>query len=228
MSHLMTALAMKQEGLKPTTKIVLYWIADHHNGETGKCVPSHRRLSKLCGISRQSVINHIQILEEKGLIKSEQRVRENGSGTSNSYLLTLSEVVNNLDTPCTKSVHPRVKKDDTPNLGTNNLGIEPKIFGDQGFQDFWERYPRKIGKGNARKAFQSAIKKVDLSKILNSVDDFALLADSREQKFIPHPATWLNQERWDDEIHNEDKKQTTTDYLNNLFSEPKDIKRIGK
>ena len=35
MSHYMTALAMKQKGLKPATKIVLYWIADHHNGETG-------------------------------------------------------------------------------------------------------------------------------------------------------------------------------------------------
>jgi hypothetical protein len=40
MSHYMTALAMKQRGLKPAAKIVLYWLADHHNGETGRCFPS--------------------------------------------------------------------------------------------------------------------------------------------------------------------------------------------
>ena len=43
MSHYMTALAMKQKGLKPAAKVVLYWIADHHNGETGQCNPSIKR-----------------------------------------------------------------------------------------------------------------------------------------------------------------------------------------
>ena len=36
----MTALAMKQQGLRPATKVVLYWIADHHNSETGDCFPA--------------------------------------------------------------------------------------------------------------------------------------------------------------------------------------------
>ena len=35
----MTALAMKQQGLRPATKVVLYWIADH-NSETGDCFPA--------------------------------------------------------------------------------------------------------------------------------------------------------------------------------------------
>ena len=44
MSHYWTALAMKQKGLQPSTKIVLYWLADHHNGVSGLCIPSQKRL----------------------------------------------------------------------------------------------------------------------------------------------------------------------------------------
>ena len=65
----MTALAMKQTNLKPATKIVLYWIADHHNGETGECFPSINRLAQLCEMSRRSVETHILTLEQEGLLE---------------------------------------------------------------------------------------------------------------------------------------------------------------
>lgn len=226
MSHFMTALAMKQEGLKPITKIVLYWIADHHNGETGKCMPSHSRLSRLCEISRQSVINHISILEQRGLIRSEPRVRENGSDTSNSYTLMLSEGVNNIDPPCKKYGHTPVKIGYTLNLGNNNLGKEPEVICSGDFDNFWSKYPRKIGKGNARKAFLSASRKVSTEVIFLAVDAYAASVIGKEAKFIPHPATWLNQERWDDEIQNENSRPTTTDYLNSLFNGPSDVQKL--
>ena len=65
MSHYMTALAMKQQGLRPATKVVLYWIADHHNSETGDCFPSINRLAVLCEMSRRSVETHITALEDQ-------------------------------------------------------------------------------------------------------------------------------------------------------------------
>ena len=55
MSHYMTALAMQQKGLKPATKIVLYWIADHHNSETGACFPSLSTLADECEMSKRAV-----------------------------------------------------------------------------------------------------------------------------------------------------------------------------
>lgn len=69
------------------------------------------------------------------------------------------------------------------------------------FDRFWAAYPRKTAKGKARVAFARARTKVTLERML------AALAWQREQtawlqdggRFIPHPATWLNQERWDDE-----------------------------
>lgn len=91
MSHYMTALAMKQKGLKPSAKIVLYWLADHHNGETGQCNPSFRRLSECCEMSRRSIIDHIAALEELGLVTVEHCRREKGGKSANKYRLNLTE-----------------------------------------------------------------------------------------------------------------------------------------
>jgi hypothetical protein len=61
-------------------------------------------------------------------------------------------------------------------------------------------YPRKVGKAAARKAWTKAARDTDPSLILEGVKRYAndpnLPAD---RSFIPHPSTWLNGGRWDDE-----------------------------
>ena len=104
----MTALAMQQKGLKPATKIVLYWIADHHNSETGACFPSLSKLADECEMSKRAVQGHIDTLSQAGLIQRLQRSRTNGSQTSNGYSLNL-----------TKQPWQNLP---AHNLGTNNLG----------------------------------------------------------------------------------------------------------
>jgi hypothetical protein len=66
------------------------------------------------------------------------------------------------------------------------------------FEAFWATYPRRAGKGAARKAWESAIGKASWQEILLAASTFA--ADpNRDPEFTPHPATWLNQERWNDD-----------------------------
>ena len=93
MSHYMTALAMKQAGLKPATKIVLYWLADHHNSDTGRCFPSLSRLAKLCEMSKRSVQTHLGELQSRGFVKIHENMR-NGVQTSNDYELLLEGAQN--------------------------------------------------------------------------------------------------------------------------------------
>ena len=121
----MTALAMRQTGIKPAAKIVLYWLADHHNGETGQCNPSINRLAKCCEMSRRSVENHLQTLQDAGLIKVSNKFREQGGQTSNIYTLCMIDTpTQNLRTPHAKSAQGDAQKLRTMNLGTSNLGIE--------------------------------------------------------------------------------------------------------
>lgn len=207
MSHHMTALAMKQVGLKPATKIVLYWLAEHYNGETRECFPSHKRLALLCEMTERSIRTHIEFLEKAGLLTKRENYRSNGSQTSNNYDLHLTETYTprkNIPTPLENISDPPQKNLPTLNLGSNNLVNEQYIndldHADLDFNRFYALYPRKIGKEAARKAFEKSLKKAPSQKIIEAADQFALACKGKEKKFIPYPATWLNQGRWDDEI----------------------------
>jgi len=66
------------------------------------------------------------------------------------------------------------------------------------FEQFWNVCPRKIGKGAARKAYASAIKKIAPDVLLNEMRRYASSRKGTDEKFTVYPATWLNQERWAD------------------------------
>ena len=211
MSHYMTALAMQQKGLKPATKVVLYWLADHHNSETGLCFPSLGILAEECDLDRSTVIRHIAILEGKGLLMRVHRKRNNGSSTSNGYQLLLEkQPVAKYHPPRRKMRPPPVANCDPLNLVSNNLGnITNNISAI--FDDLWAIYPKKVGKGQARKAFNAALRKVDQDKIQHSLSLFVRSWGNQDKKFMPHLATWLNGERWDDEIQQPSLQDMTSD-----------------
>ena len=68
------------------------------------------------------------------------------------------------------------------------------------FERFWLAYPRKIGKADARKAFAKV--KMPIETLLSAIDQQTRSEQwTRENgRFIPNPATWLNQGRWEDEL----------------------------
>ena len=76
------------------------------------------------------------------------------------------------------------------------------------FEIFWQAYPRKIGKGAARVKFVAAMKsktpseKNELTEdMINTIELFKGSPQWSKDNgaYIPHPATWINQERWHDE-----------------------------
>lgn len=71
---------------------------------------------------------------------------------------------------------------------------------EQHFESFWEVYPRRIAKKEAMKKFARAVKDgADPQKIITAATTYATTQKGKEQKYIAHPTTWLNQGRWDDE-----------------------------
>jgi len=75
------------------------------------------------------------------------------------------------------------------------------------FDEFWSLYPRKIAKTTARKAWckLSAEQQLMAAKAIDTHCQY-WSAKETELEYIPHPATWLNQERWEDEFVIEPKK----------------------
>lgn len=73
MSHEATNWAIKQRGLKPTTKIVLWHLCDRFNPDFG-CFPSQDRLAHDCEISRSTLNDHLGQLEAVGLLRRVPRL----------------------------------------------------------------------------------------------------------------------------------------------------------
>jgi len=78
------------------------------------------------------------------------------------------------------------------------------------FLEFWERYPKKVGKGDAFKAWRKVNPGSELkAKILWAVDQQSRSEQWQRDggQYVPNPATWLNQARWDDELEKPESAQ---------------------
>lgn len=72
-----------------------------------------------------------------------------------------------------------------------------------GFAKFWSHYPKKKAKPQAEKAWKKINPDHSLfNKIMESLGKHCVSKDwlKDDGQFIPHPATWLNQARWEDEV----------------------------
>ena len=87
-----------------------------------------------------------------------------------------------------------------PTHSPNTLKSEKSQQISAEFEVFWKVYPRKVGKGDARKKYILARKKIELDALISAVERYAETAKDVDPQYIPHPATWLSKERFFDEI----------------------------
>ena len=69
------------------------------------------------------------------------------------------------------------------------------------FEVFWATYPRRLAKKDAEKAWRRipvSMQNDVIAALKNHVK--AWQQKGTEKQFIPYPASWLNGERWHDEI----------------------------
>ena len=74
--------------------------------------------------------------------------------------------------------------------------VKTKAAINDGFDIFWNSYPKKIGKDKARGLWKS--KKPNLDEALKAIS-WQVNSKSWQDGFIPNPATYLSQGRWKDE-----------------------------
>lgn len=83
----------------------------------------------------------------------------------------------------------------------------PPIVPQGTFERFWQAYPKKVGKEAAYKAFMK-IRGVSVETMLKAIETQRRSDQWRNDngRFIPNPATWLNQGRWEDELVQTERK----------------------
>lgn len=148
--------------------------------------------SGVCVVRDWKINNYIQRDRYSPTLYAEEKSQLESS-KNGRYLLT--------DTRCIQTVS---KPDTQVRIGKDNIISSPSAQrvgkgNDAFFSEFWEAYPRKAGKGAAQKAFSKV--KVPLDTLLTALEQQKRSDQWNRDggQYIPYPATWLNQRRWEDE-----------------------------
>jgi len=182
-------------------KLVLLGIANHL-GDHGAW-PSISTLARYANSSERSVKRDIQELVELGELKVElQNAPTKTQYKTNLYWITIVPGV----TDSASGVTDWVSRGDssgksgvTP-VGTQNINItikEPSLKSDiEGFDKFWNYYPKKVAKADALKAWKQATKRKTADELIELAKAYS---ESKlpDQQYIPYPASWLNKELYD-------------------------------
>jgi hypothetical protein len=146
----------------------------------------------ICVIRHWRVHNYIQRDRYQETVYSEEFKRLN----------IVENGVYELDTKCIQNVS---NVDTQVRLGKVRIGKVKPPLPPKGelFGLFWKSYPKRVGKGAAEKAFKKINpSKEALHQMLEAIEK-AKKSDQWKKdggQFIPYPATWLNQKRWEDEV----------------------------
>lgn len=210
----------------PSCVTVYALLALHADRHSDECWPSLRSMGERLGASTDTVRRRVRELQTVGAITVTERQRGDGSQASNLY--TVHQVPPTPGTAATgaPSSAARAASQQREALNQNQ---EPEPSEPQntdtaaaalplplpppepapakpdklaGFDEFWQAYPRKIAKGNARKAWPRAVKAAGSPEVLRqAADAFAVhvKAEGTAPQYVPHAASWLNAERWADE-----------------------------
>lgn len=179
--------------------------------ESGICVIKHWRIHNLIRVDRYSETEYKQ---EKSML----------ADNNGKYELGTQNVIPIGNQRCTQVRVGKVRED--------KISID--IDKETTFEQFWNCYPKKISKKDAIKAWNK-IQLVDVlfEKIMvgltNAIKSVDWVKDGG--KYIPHPATWLNGERWNDIVEEAQtdlftgkqpyKKESHMDMINSLLEECK-------
>ncbi len=170
-----------------------------------------KRGQKLTGIFSLSKQTGLSVRQVRTSLDKLKLTGELTSKTTNKYsILTLLnyDEYQTIDKQVDKRVTNERQTNDkqtTTNNNDNNVIKKKKINKKEKFENkfliFWDLYPRKISK---TKAYTSWLKlsEEEKDKCILVIPDHTQQEQWLENdgKFIPHPTTWLNGGRWEDDI----------------------------
>lgn len=217
----LAAIADKRHTLR--TLKVFAAICSFRRDSADCCVEAGRdEIASRCGFNASVVSTTTTELQRLGWL-TKQGI--GGRGLKTTYMITIPETVSTSETvtesetvlkyetvseskTVTESVSKTVPESGTPlyirEVNREKRSAKPADSEPEVFAEFWQQYPHKVAKPAALKAWNK------LKPSGRLLDD--LMAGLATQKnsdqwrknggeFIPHPATWLNNRRWEDESH---------------------------
>lgn len=133
--------------------------------------------------------------------------------SKNQYSSNIIAIVKNTKAP-TKALDKALSKHSQKQhtkQGQSTVSIDKQVTSNKeqltinniDFNIFWDLYDKKVGDKNLCKKKWLKLSDEDMNKIISILPEWK--SQFKDKQFQPYPATFLNQERWNDEI-----KKTST------------------
>jgi len=164
----------------------------------GQVLASEKFLAERWQWSREKVRNYLSLISSK----TRQQII-----WKKSNVCSVVEIVNwplyqqDRTADRTTEKHQTGQQKNTPkNVENVKKGKKKSLYTDD-FEKFWLVYPRKNGKGKAFESWDSIGDLPPVDAVIQSVETHIRSEQWRRDRgqYIPMPATWLNQRRWEDE-----------------------------
>lgn len=170
-------LIAKRGDLLPHTKLVLLTLSLHMTERGDVAYPPMETLAQETGLSEKAVEKHLAFAESAGMLTRE----------------LLGHSARHWNGPAALAVAP-VSEKAAPLPSPSDALFEEQFTG------FWDAYPLRKGKEQAKKALRKALTKTDFETILEGAIayDEECAAKGTEEKYIKFAQGWLNGERWKD------------------------------
>lgn len=205
-------------------------LVKYANWQSKEAYPSRATLANLMGCTVRTLDRAKDELVAAGALIYKKRFIGNVPTSNLYHVITASPVESNNSLGGVKNDTKGGVKNDTKGEVKNDILTRPIINDNQSltkkidslndFEKFWEIYPRHASKSTAMVSFQKALKKTTLEIIIESAFKYSN-DPNREERFTAHASTWLNQERWDDDLlpsNNQSKPKGQT-FLENFRQE---------
>lgn len=207
-----------EHGLTHGQKSVLIAIANYAD-EAASAYPGIKRLARMTGMSERGVQYALRELEASGFVHTVEQFRTDGyrGQTTNRYYLARNpgavsapgggaavapEGVHGLRGGGASGAPQDTKRTHTPpDGGARARATRGEIEPTPEFEAFWDAYGKKVKRPDALKAWVKAIKKATPEQITAAAVAYrAALERLGKLDYLPHPATWLNGEQWNDDL----------------------------
>ena len=192
------------------------------SGRDGYCYASNSYFSKAYGVSDVSIQNWLKNLKDCGYIQVSVNYKADSKEVNKRIITPIKEKFitppRNLGDPTKKSwsphqeilvennnsysyqyssntsTHKELKESNNKSIST----VDSPLGND--FERFWNSYPKKVGKPYARQVFMKKVKHNDMPSLLEGLERYKGSKQWKDSQYIPNPSTFINQERWKDEV----------------------------
>ena len=140
--------------------------------------------------------------------KNSENIRKRWNTTEKECIQNDTNVYDRVpsDTNCTHTdtdtdTDTEDSKESNKNNRDINISCSKQASNDYDFEKFWKEYPRKIGKDKCLRWFKTHRPKPEIvNQMIEAVEQQKKSKQWSDPQYIPHPYTWLNQGRWEDEL----------------------------